>query len=172
MRRSAYWRRAEGGGLRLLSPTGDELGTLRRRGYQRYEVEVGLDSDLIGRVAGVKLSSAPFSPSGVVLDRETAIVAALDAIEANPPPCLADPLCNCAICARYCALWGRLDAERDEPSSRLADAPLDASGVLVARHDASDAVAAERDAASVALQEASEPDGRDRHEPVIGEPIH
>lgn len=66
MRRSAYWRRAEGGGLRLLSPAGDELGTLRRRGYQRYEVEVGLDSDLIGRVAGVKLSS--FRISKIVRD--------------------------------------------------------------------------------------------------------
>lgn len=53
-------------------------------------------------------------------DREAAIIAFIDAIEADPPPCLPVADCTCDTCMRYCALWGALDAVREEADRACA----------------------------------------------------
>jgi hypothetical protein len=40
---------------------------------------------------------------------EQEIVAELEAIEADPPPCLPDEVCCCQTCERYVELYGLLD---------------------------------------------------------------
>ena len=44
------------------------------------------------------------------------IIAAIDAIEADPPICLPVANCNCPVCERYCELFGMFDDLDDKPT--------------------------------------------------------
>ena len=50
--------------------------------------------------------------------RRREIVRAIEAIEADPAPCLPDPTCNCETCSRYCELFAALDKMEEKADAR------------------------------------------------------